>query len=171
MWRTARWSLITVAGLFACADGAGPLEPDGTELLTPSFTAGASVCYTVRFNLVAVPAGGFFQGQITGDLEGTATIVFDPDSFSFTGVTTHSGGNAQWAITGGVVPGVTGFETTFENLAHSVDRPGSPPTVSEVSGKHRALSGVQRANLAYNGEFNVIPFPHADLDYHGVICP
>jgi hypothetical protein len=44
---------------------------------------------------------------------------------------------------------------------------------SKNTGQHRALNGVQKANLEYQGTFDLtaVPEPLADHDYRGVICP
>ena len=79
----------------------------------------------------------------------------------------------MWEITGGVLGPLT-FETTFDNRNIATDRPGSPADVFENTGKHRALSGVSKANLTYNGPaiFDPASFSFVlDHHYNGVICP
>lgn len=172
MLRTIRrFAILLAAGLVACADGADPMETTRSERPSAN-VAGASGCYTVKFDVLAVPSGipFVFNGQITGDLEGTVIIAFDLSTFKFAGVTGQSAGTAQWTITGGIVTGLTGFTTSFDNLSFEINTPGSPTTISETSGRHRALSGVQKANLSYTGLLQYLPSFHADLDFHGVIC-
>jgi len=158
--------LSAVAG-----DGATTTMDVGHSRGATSHANAALACYDVSFTVTGTPTGTFtFEGTLTGDLEGTATIVFDPGSISFAGVTVANAGVASWAVTGGTVPGLTAFGTAFDNRNLLSDRPGSPATVFENIGKHRAVSGVTRANLAYTGVFTVadLQFVH---EYHGVICP
>ena len=156
--------LLVSLGLALGCGGDMPTDTDG---LSPNFgVAGNSGCATVRFTV----AGVVFPDPIpvTGDLEGTFVGTFMGDQ-KFSGVTTANGGTVAWEITGGVLGPLT-FETTFDNRNISTDRPGSPAAVNENSGRHRALSGVQKANLTYAGTFSAISF-EIDHDYNGVICP
>jgi hypothetical protein len=70
-----------------------------------------------------------------------------------------------------IVPGAGSFDTQFDNKNFFVDRPGSPASVIENLGTHRAMGGVSKANLGYNGAFNASPEPVAAHDFHGVIRP
>lgn len=161
---------LLFAGLAVGCSGDVPTNSDG---LTLDFAvAGNSGCFTPNFNvavsLVLVPPFNTFTGPVTGDLIGTATAVFsggDP----LTGTTQRNFGTAHWEITGGVM-GPLVFDTEFANRNHVIDRPGSPATQAENSGTHRALRGVAKANLTYEGTFDVIALT-TDHDYHGVICP
>ncbi len=149
------------------AVGCGGDLPTDTDGLSPDFgVAGNSGCATVKFNI----GGVVFPDPIpiTGDLEGTFAPTFMGDQ-KFSGVTTANGGTAVWDITGGVLGPLT-FETTFDNRNIDTDRPGSPSTFFENIGRHRALDGVQKANLTYLGTFSFITF-EIDHDYQGVICP
>jgi hypothetical protein len=149
--------------------GCSETQRDPTDAFTPTFD-GASGCYSVKFNIKITPAGMGGEGQITGDLEGSVITAFDPASLRFVGATLMNGGTYSWSITGGVVPGLGEFETQFENINILVDRPGSR-FGSEHNAKHRALSGVKKANLTAHGTFRPVPTPLVDQDYNGVICP
>lgn len=163
----------------ACAGDAGqlPAKPTGITpaALSPNslhdaVQAGASGCYTVKFNVAASPiAPGILEGVVTGDLQGTVQMQFDLGSVEFAGVTQSNSGTAHWVITAGDIPGIT-FDTTFENRNLVIDRPGSPATLFENHGRHRAIGGVAVANLTYHGTFTLVPTAITDHDYLGVIC-
>jgi len=126
----------------------------------------------VKFVVFPMPAGPFSgSATVSGDLEGTSTTEFDPGSITFAGVTIHNSGVTHWDITGGVVPGLGTFVTEFDNMNIAIDRPGSPGTLFENIGKHRAVDGVAKANLRYRGTFDLVPSPHGEHHYQGVICP
>jgi hypothetical protein len=172
MLRTTRWlPLLLLAGAAACADGTSrwPLEP--TQELRPNLAARSSGCYTPKFHVMLTPGSATFEGLVTGDLEGTVSLEFDFGSAKFSGVTVANSGTAHWTITGGMIPGPVAFDTEFENRNIDIDRPGSPSTLFENTGEHRARGGVERANLTYKGTFTTVPSLQADHDYHGVICP
>jgi hypothetical protein len=134
-------------------------------------SAQASSCYTPKFSVTLVPITFFtFKGVLSGDLEGEVLVQFDPNSVGFAGKTISNAGTAHWDITGGVIPGLGAFQTTFDNRNIAVDRPGSPSTRFENTGKHRALDGVAKANLTYKGAFSAVPTPEVHHDYRGVIC-
>ena len=167
-------SLLLILAAVGCTDGVEPL-PVEVSLETAeqhqSALAKSSDCESVHFRIVGTPTGPInFSGEIFGDLEGTVDIIFDAASFTFAGVTFKNSGTAQWEITGGIIPGLGSFETTFSNLNILHDRPGSPETLFENKGKHRAEAGVQKAELTYKGEFTLVPSPELDHDYRGVIC-
>ena len=155
--------------LVACAESTSEPRPRGHEAL---FLVEQSECSTVRFHTHIVPAESpfIYHGVISGDLQGSVTLVFDAGSLEFHGATLHNSGTAQWGITSGLGSALTLFSTAFDNMNQFVDRPGSPETVIENSGRHRALSGLSRANLEYTGEFNALPSPTVELDFHGVVC-
>lgn len=171
-----RWLLVVlVICVAACSGEAVPEGPTAVELETVAeapggveASAGKSGCYAVKFKVSGCVPGCV----VTGDLEGTREDFFDPpDTFKFAGITVKNGGRAHWTITGGTVPGLGEFDTSFDNKNFLIDRPGSPDTLFENIGKHRALDGVQKANLHYNGTFTVVPEPSVDHDFSGVICP
>ncbi len=91
----------------------------------------------------------------------------------FTGVTVANGGIAHWDIIGGMIPGLGMFDTEFDIRNHLVDRPGSPELFFENKGRHRALAGVEKANLTYKStaDFLADPAPVTDWIFQGVICP
>jgi len=165
----------------ACSGGAVPASP--TDLVaheavvessgTVEASAGQSDCHAVKFNVSGDPGGSGFVvlGEVSGDLAGTVTMTFDPDSVKFAGVTIKVGGVAQWDVTDGVVPGLVEFETSFDNKNLATDRPGSPAWVFENIGTHRALTGVQKANLHYSGISDFAEPRAFSHDYQGVICP
>ena len=107
---------------------------------------------------------------MSGDLVGTVALEFAPGSVTFTGQTLSVAGTAQWVVTGGVISGLSAFETEFQNRNLLVDRPGSPGNVFENIGTHRAVSGVETANLTYLGTFSGLT-SQTILSFHGVICP
>jgi hypothetical protein len=162
--------LFTALLLAACADATAPRSPRA-PVAPQRAVAGHSGCYTVAFNVTATLMGPLgATGVVTGDLEGTQTIEFDGSSVGFAGKTVSISGTATWTITGGVVPAPLSFTTTFDNRNLLVDRPGSPATLFENIGTHRALAGVAMANLNYQGTFTLVPAPVADHDYRGVLC-
>ena len=163
--------LCLVLCMVACTGDVVPVAPDAVapEVVAESSggvtaSGGNSGCYTVKFNV-----SGFFPAMaVTGDLVGTHEPLFG-DDFKWTGNTVANGGTAHWVITGGVLGPIT-FDTTFDNRNILTDRPGSPATFFENTGKHRALDGVEKANLTYKGTFDAL-IPAIDHDYQGVICP
>jgi len=156
--------------LAACAD-----RPATTNLLAPSVDlAGGSSCYTVAFHLKIdpLPAEGWsFNAVLTGDLQGTAVVDFDPGSLAFAGMTLANQGIQTWNVSGGVLPAPMTFRTSFDNRNFFSDRPGSPAGTVENLGTHKALSGVRTANLEYRGALTSVPTPQVNHDYRGVICP
>jgi hypothetical protein len=136
----------------------------------PGLAVASSACHTVAFHVVAVPSGpGTFAGAVTGDLHGTVTFAF-VGAPNVTGKTLVAPAIASWAITGGVVPAPLAFDTEFANRNFTSDRPGSPATVIETLGEHRAVSGVEVANLHFDGVVTVVPSVVVNLDFRGVIC-
>ena len=147
-----------------------------SSAVAPDFAvAGHSGCYTVQFRVLATLASSIepvtFSGEVTGDIEGAVIIEFDGSSITYAGATNSNSGTATWTITGGVVQAPLAFTTAFENRNLFVDRPGSPATLFENLGRHRAASGVEMASLTYQGTFTLVPAPLADHTYRGVICP
>lgn len=168
MLRRLITSSLALLVISACAD-TGPSAPAAD--LRIAGDAAASACQSVRFTWVGAPVAGLtFVGSLSGDLQGTLSITFDPASFRPAGVTFKNAGTAEWALTGGV-DGLTAFRTTFDNMNIDHDRPGSPAWFFENTGRHRELSGVAQANLTYRGEFAAAPSPVVTLYWHGVICP
>jgi hypothetical protein len=130
---------------------------------------GASSCVTSKFIVTLVPSGArTFAGVIHGDIEGTVVITFD-DAFTLRGVTFANGGTAEWELSGGLLLESVAFQTVFENRNQETDRPGSPAWLFENIGRHRAVDGVEKANLSYDGTFDasILQGVHG---YHGVIC-
>lgn len=183
MPRAPHWLLLSLLACGAgCAGGAGrlpsqPAEILPVDLLTQSSHAGAAQagtagCHAVKFNVAVSPImPGTHQGVMTGDVQGTVRVQFDLASVEFAGITISNSGTAHWVVTGGTVPGLGAFDTTFDNRNLVIDRPGSPATLFENIGRHRALGGVDTANLTYHGTFSTVPSPRTDHDYQGVICP
>lgn len=165
--------------LAACSGGVtSPTEPENAVPATETLSSmarmtgpsGRSGCATVHFNVLGFPSSpAMFTGEVTGDLEGTVELAFVGGPGKFAGVTQHNGGNASWSISDGVLGPLT-FDTEFDNKNFYVDRPGSPATVVENIGKHRAVAGVDKANLTFKGEFSFLTFS-IDHDFRGVICP
>lgn len=160
-----------VGVVIACSDAStttGALAPMGPRLAS----GGNSGCYTVQFNSKSVPTAPLtFAGPVTGDLVGSATFTIDPSTLKTLSHTVSFDVDAVWVITGGIIPNLTGFQTRGQGIrAINVDRPGSSADVAENVGTHRAVSGVQKANLSFRGTFSNIDGT-ADHDYHGVICP
>lgn len=168
-----------VVCMAACTGDAVPMAP--TEVVAPEAVAespgqvhalaGQSGCHTVKFKVL----GWTPTPSVTGDLVGT--VVGDAMDFStvkISGSTVSISGTRDWEITGGTVPGLAAFRTSVDNRNHISDRPGSPALLFENSGKHRALEGVEKANLTYNGTALRDPNTGAfylDHDFNGVICP
>jgi hypothetical protein len=175
-----------MAFMTACSGDGVPVTP--TDVPEPgavvessgavSASAGQSVCHAVKFEL-AIYWPTFDEGiqripcDVTGDLEGTVELVFfgPPTLFGKVSRATDADTRAYWEITGGVL-GAREFQTTFRNQDFVVDRPGSPGTLFENIGTHKAFSGVRKANLTYKGTFDLLrPEQPGTHDYHGVICP
>jgi len=137
----------------------------------PDFAAASSPCHAVAFHVVAAPSGpGTFTGAVTGDLNGTVSFTF-VGAPNITGTTLVVPATASWSITGGAVPAPLAFVTEFDNRNMTSNRPGSPATVIETLGEHRAVSGVEVANLHFDGIVTVVPSVVVNLDFRGVICP
>lgn len=152
---------------FLAASSAWTVNANQTR---PKLGTSPSGCYAVAFELVFTPISAFaFEGTVTGDLEGTVTIQFDPSSVKFAGATISNSGTATWSITRGLL-GPADFTTSFDNRNLAAERPGSPAGVFENIGQHRALEGVRRANLNYHGVFAVEPTPAGKHEFRGVIC-
>jgi len=180
--------LLLVLCMAACSGDAVPVAP--TEVQAPEAvvespggvraSAGQSVCYAVKFQIdLHWPTfegdTEHIGGDVTGDLEGTAEMVFSlgPDAFGLFGVVSKNlvEATANWEVTGGVL-GATDFQTTLNNKDFVIDRPGSPGTLFENIGTHKALAGVRQANLTYKGTFDLLqPGQPGTHYYHGVICP
>lgn len=170
------WLIVAAAGMV----GSGQVDrmpPGLTPLVSTVRAAGVPAaqpgdvagCYTPKFTVSPVPIGvGLFAGTITGDIQGTVMLTF-VGPVTFRGATIANGGTAHWEITGGVIPGIVSFDTVFENRNLESDRPGSPAWLFENIGRHRAVDGVGKANLAYTGTFDV-SIPAGDHEYQGVIC-
>lgn len=148
----------------------GPDVPDPTLQ-----QAGNSGCYTVNFTVnyteVMDPSRPFtFEGVVSGDLEGSAELIFDTavrstrSTFTALGVVTYE-------ITGGLITELVGqsFQTRLRTL--NVFPDDGDPLVARNNVVERALSGVSKANLTIHG-LTDIPSPQTpDWIYHGVICP
>lgn len=168
----AWFSVLLGLALLGCSDRSLPHEPSFSAANRSSSPVEAPGCYSVYFHQRATPIAPFtFQSVISGDIVGTQVTTFDPGSLDFHGATLHNEGTAHWAITGGIVPGLGSFDTEFDNMNFFVDRPGSPASVIENIGRHRATGGVRKANFEYDGEFSALPEPVANHDFRGVICP
>jgi xanthine/uracil permease len=126
----------------------------------------------VTFHATLPESGtAIYEGVLSGDLIGSVSIVFDlPGSPKFAGATVSNAGTATWTVTGGVLPAPLTFATTFDNKNFFLDTPVSPATIFENIGKHRATSGVTKANLQYKGVFDATT-GIIDHEYWGVICP
>lgn len=176
-----------VALLSGCADNAGSVPAAPTAVLSSVSAASSGVqsssaaaksdgCYAVKFDLTSYDGTTW---ALAGDLEGTSVSQFDEAAgFKSAGVTEHGTGTAIWTITGGVVPGLTTFQTAFDNMNLIKDTPASPWNVFENIGTHRATGGVAKANLSYEGTLTIEVDANGDLTYFllahrywGVICP
>ncbi len=159
-----RISLLLIPALLVACSGREPMGPK----LNPSFDEGGnSGCATVHFIWAGtVPP---YTAALSGDLEGTMTLSFTAGSNVFAGVTQKNYGTASWDVTGGVL-GPLQFVTEFENKNFWTDRPGSPLYLFENIGTHRALQGVEKANLHYIGTFDGLA-RYGEHHYTGIICP
>ena len=177
--------LISVLPLFAsCAGGDQPGAPAMSGPAAPSSLSGASgvattmdagKCYSVQFVASSPWGPGNLTFSLTGDLVGTYRTEFDPSTIKYSGpMPPFSGGTyvldgmGAWVITGGVVPGLSTFRTTFTNRNLVSAVAGSTPDVFENIGSHRADTGVSKANLTYKGTASMAGAVHRD---QGVICP
>ncbi len=163
---------LLFTGVAVGCSGDAPTSADGA---TPNFgAAGNSGCYTVVIDFAASGAFPSFSGATTGDVEGTFDVLFDVGSTVFHGVVIGNEGVVTWNVTGGIIPELVGqtFRTTTSAL--TLTQPDNDPLIWEITGKDRALDGVAKANLTYNGTFDIrdlTPPFEVDLDYRGVICP
>lgn len=164
-------ALGSCALLVGCGDGVAtwsPLEPTVA-------VANVSSCYAVAFSVEMTSADGVvFEGPISGDLEGTVEVLNTGFTWPPTGATNTSTFEFSWHVTGGIIPELIGesFSTAAENrnVLHFLLPPARPFAMNV--GKHRAVAGVQKANLTYTGLTNVDGSPSVTrLDHHGVICP
>ena len=163
-------SLVACSLLLACETPTAPAGPAPRQ--SAARLAVGSGCYPVTFH-VTLPESStaIYEGVLSGDLIGSVSVVFDlPGSLKFAGATVSNAGTATWTITGGTLPAPFTFATTFDNLNLLVDTPASPASIFENIGKHRATSGVTKANLQYKGAFDATS-GIVDLEYWGVICP
>jgi hypothetical protein len=164
MFKPRLEALAAVSLVFVLACEQAPTSTAAPDTSPVFAVAGNSGCATVQFTWAGVPN----TAPVTGDLQGTLTTVFSGDT-KFAGVTMKNGGTGTWDITGGVL-GSLAFVTEFDNKNFLHDRPGSPFLLFENIGKHRAVEGVEKANLHYKGTFNATT-GQLDHDYVGVICP
>ncbi len=165
---------VTLALLFAAAGCVEtPAQPGLDELLATAYS-GASGCYAVDFTTHVTGVFPFFDGTVSGDLEGLATVVFDPASAVGSGVTSQVDGFGVWEITGGAIPELVGGTFETWTFARNLFSPDNDPLVFEINGGDRAKAGVAKANLTYRGYFDaqdLTPPFDVHLQWHGVICP
>jgi hypothetical protein len=164
------WVALLSLAIPGCQVATEPRLPLGSEQVTSNLASG---CYAVRATWTASPSGPTtFTGTLTGDLEGTMTSDFDPNSLRFAGSTLSVSFTNYWTITGGVLPASVSFVTASDGLNHIVDRPGSPASFFESTGRHRAISGVGTANLSGSNKVDFSLDPPALVgSLNGVICP
>jgi hypothetical protein len=154
--------------------GCGSVTEPSAKLLSGQANANdVSGCYSVHATWTASPSGPTtFTGSLSGDLEGTMTSDFDPNSLKFAGSTLAVSFTNYWTITGGVLPAAISFVTSSDGLNHLMDRPGSPATYFESTGRHRATSGVDQANLTGSNKVDFsLAIPVLVGTISGVICP
>ena len=185
--------LMLLSALLPLAGCSGNDQPASSALSVPtaptavtgatgvSTTADSEKCHSVQF---LASFEGFddldtINFALSGDLVGhlTARVDFE-ETYKYSGPkrfyrgTESWNGTGEWAITGGSVPGLS-FQTamTNRNLISAVA--GAPAETWENIGSHRALSGVDKANLSYKGTAWGDPATdyHVEHRYHGVICP
>jgi hypothetical protein len=172
MSRSCRFFLVAIltVGIPGCQVAT---EPKSNMLSHRVESNLAPSCYAVRATWTASPSGPTtFTGSLTGDLEGTMTSDFDPNSLKFAGSTLAVSFTNFWTITGGVLPASVSFVTASEGLNHLMDRPGSPATLFESTGRHRAISGVAKANLTGTNTVDFsLALPVLVGALSGVICP
>lgn len=158
----------------------GPTAPSATAASATAApaTAASATCQPVRFEATLVNSVGLDNTfALSGDLVGTLTTTADPSTIKYSGPMPYfSGGTMSihmtcaWTVTGGIVPGLTSFETELDNRNIFIDNSQSPPNLVENIGTHRATGGVARANLNYKGQGNIIEWT-IKHQYWGVICP
>lgn len=180
-----RWLLLClVVCMVACTGDTVPVAPDAVapEVVAESSggvvaSGGHSGCYAVKFNASGnVLPGGFPVSPwlVSGDLVGEQSWFPDFTSFRLTGVAFRLSGEMAWDIDGGVVPNLGEFTTSFDLKNLNIDRPGSPANIAENIGTHRALDGVEKANLTLKGVTEAAQgssLGFSSMDYQGVICP
>jgi len=135
-----------------------------------SLAVAGSGCHTVA--LEAHVTGEFpdFSGELTGDLQGTVTVVLDGEETS-TGVVLHGSGEETWVISGGTIPELVGRTLTSVFTFVQSSAPGQGDT-SLINGRYRIIDGAQKGNLTFHATFDASVFPFAvDSSYRGVVCP
>lgn len=166
-----QYRIPTVVLAFALIAGCGDTQTDPGGLLQPDLD-GASGCFTVRFTVTGQWKGipwTYNDLDVTGDIEGLVTFAYTPYSETYHGVSFSLSGTAYWTITGGIIPGLGTFETTYDQV--NIQAPAKWSNgIIEARGAMRSLSGVEKANLTYKGTGK---FPEAswEVDFQGVICP
>ena len=152
--------LVCVGLAVGCGD-----VPTGTDELAPNFgVAGNSGCYTVSGDFDVIPG----SLTISGDVEGTATIVISPP-VHVGGVVWSRYGQQTWEITGGIVTPLIGKTVVWEYEFLSIWPIGQFP-VGTTKSTARLVEGAQRGSFTAHGTYNAFT-AQARQEYHGVICP
>jgi hypothetical protein len=164
---------ILILMMTGCSDTPAPTQvtEDGIQIveLKNNTASQNSGCINVVFTVIHTNTSPFTAiGEVTGDLEGTVNLKAELP-IAFNGKTISWSGFAEWSITGGKIPGLNNFVTTINNRNLAVDRPGSPAHIFENIGEMRAISGVKKANLRYQGTFDA-QIQTAVWEFRGVIC-
>jgi hypothetical protein len=153
--------LVCVGLAVGCGD-----VPTGTDGPTPNFgVAGNSGCYTVSGVLGGILGSPF---TISGDVEGTITIVISPP-VHVGGVVWSRYGQQTWEITGGIVTPLIGKTVVWEYEFLSIWPIGQFP-VGTTKSTARLVEGAQRGSFTAHGTYNYFT-AQARQEYHGVICP
>jgi hypothetical protein len=167
-------SLLTAALIgFGACDGTTPATT------APSLDVTASVgarCYAVAGSLTEEFAGAdfpngvfFFQGPITGDLEGMSHAALTA-SDSPAGDPPGRGGFGQGErtihVTGGSVPALAGLTLVF-----TVDQAAvANPPITRANDRMTLIAGARRGHVTVHGTFDFQTLT-LGADYNGAICP
>jgi hypothetical protein len=157
-------ALFSLLLLLGC-DSAKTTSP-GSSLAV----AGESGCYVVKFTaeLAVTSDDPFFaSGTVTGDLQGTVDMVFN-EFDAFHGITIRVAADANWHITGGIIPELVGqtFVTRLTNRNLLL-----PTSIVQNVGSLRAISGVEKANVTYIGQTILTEDSQLPtLNFVGTIC-
>jgi len=169
--------LLLAAGavaVIACQDPVGPAGPVREFGATADLTVG-SACYAVEFvvdyTLTTFVPPFIWQGTVSGDLVGTATLTFASAPTVVTPYTILADGIVDWHVTGGIITELTGGSFQTQTSIVAVSTPDNDPRALNRF-QDEALSGVLMANLTGVGQNNAPDFPPmSHVTYRGVICP
>ena len=154
--------LLSVVVMLGCAaDTVAPVPIDG------SYSASPAACQALQFSASMSFGPTGFAGTVTGDLEGTISVVFAQNP-TVHGVASLNNGTDFIDVTGGRFPDVIGTTIEHPHGDLAVFAPGLGD-VGRING-HGRLVGHVGGRLTFHGTIlNGFPFP-VELTYRGNIC-